>query len=55
MVEWLQSLPQSPFSWSMVIIPVVVVIAGLLVDKPSSTRRSERGAKHSDSRSEPPE
>jgi hypothetical protein len=55
MIEWLQSLPQSPFSWSMVIIPVVVAIAGLLVDKPGSASGSDRSTKHSDSRSDSPE
>lgn len=56
MIDWLHSLmPNQPISaiWSMIIVPVVVVIAGLLVDNSGSTRRSDRSAKHSDPRNDP--
>ena len=58
MIDWLHSLiPNQPISaiWSMIIVPVVVVIAGLLVDNTSSARRSDGSTKHSDSRNDPPQ
>ncbi len=58
MIDWLHSLmPWMPIErvWSMVLVPVIVVIGGLLIKQPGSDSGADRGRKHPESGREPPQ